>query len=416
LKLLGALLLLCAFAVPLGCESGTNDPLPGSDKATGDSGPTAAELARAFPDLPTLHDQAISRTCALNNGVCHNSKQYPDLRTPSSFLASTLMTPCNVEVDVRSKFKDACETPGDHLVIGTADEEILTADVLPEGAEGDAIRDLKLVLKNAPALKVGDGNIQIRRDAQVFNLPGATVSVIAGSTVTLRLGSDRDAKRFVDDRVYPWHDGMIRVADVNRNGVLGAPLNVHTIVPGDPMKSFLMLRIIDDAQGELMPLACRQWSATATRALGCWIEGLKTDDKGVVTNALDPIDYQGCAFQVDGRGRCADAAGNGFEGVEAFFGRTCGGAGCHVGEVRPAAGLDLTKGKAYGSLVDKPSSQVPSKKLVAPGAPAQSYLLCKLEGTCPDRVGVRMPKGANGVSETDLAAVREWIEAGAKPM
>jgi hypothetical protein len=416
LKLRTVLVLACAFVVPLGCESGTNDPLSGSDKATNGDGPTAAELARAFPDLPTLHDQAISRTCALNNGVCHNSKQYPDLRTPSSFLASTLMTPCNVEVDTRSKFKDACETAGDHLVIGTADEEILTADVLPDSAQGDAIRELRLVLKNAPVLKVGDGNVEVKRDAQVFKLPGATVSVISGSAVTLRLGSDRDAKRFVDDRVYPWHDGMIRVADVNRNGTFGAAQGVHTVVPGDPMKSFLLLRIIDETQGELMPLACRQWSATATRALGCWIEGLKVDDKGEVTNALDPIDYNGCAFQVDGRGRCADAAGEGFEGVEAFFGRTCGGSGCHVGEARPAAGLDLTKGKAYASLVDKPSTQVPAKQLVAPGAPAQSYLLCKLEANCPERVGVRMPKGANGVEETDLAAVRAWIEAGAKPM
>jgi len=406
---------MLAVAIPLGCQSGANDPLPESDRAT-NAGPTANELQRAsFPDLPTLHDQAISRTCALNNGVCHNSKQYPDLRTPTSFLATTLLTPCNVEVDVRAKFKDPCEPKGDHLVGAATDEEIATADVLPEGAEGDAIREVRLGLVNAPTLKVGDGALEIRRDGQVWKLPEATVSAVDGSTVTLRLGSNRDVKRFLDDRVYPWHDDMLRVADVNRNGVRGAAMGVHSVVPGDPMKSFLMLRIIDETQGELMPLACRQWSATATRALGCWIEGLKVDENGNARNAFDPIDYDKCTFQVDGRGRCAEAAGDGFEGVEAVFGRSCGGASCHIGEAKPAAGLDLSKGKAYAALVERASTQVPAKKIVAPGAPDQSYLLCKMEATCADRVGVRMPKGAFGVAETDLAAVRAWIRAGAKP-
>jgi hypothetical protein len=207
---------------------------------------------------------------------------------------------------------------------------------------------------------------------------------------------------------------MVRVADVNRNGVLGAAMGVSLIAPGDPSKSFVMSRILTDTYGELMPVVCRAWSEAATRALGCWIKGLKVDASGTVTNGFDPIDYASCDFDPTGKGRCIEEAASGFAAVQAIFSKSCGGASCHVDQQSPAAGLDLSVGKSAASLVGVASS-VPSMPRVTPGKPDASYLVCKLDATCSARIGDRMPRGGPALSTADLTTIRAWIEGGAPP-
>ena len=51
---------------------------------------------------------------------------------------------------------------------------------------------------------------------------------------------------------------------------------------------------------------------------------------------------------------------------------------------------------------------------VEPGRPDRSYLYCKLQPDCPDRVGARMPADGAPLSTADLEAVRRWIAAGAR--
>jgi hypothetical protein len=51
--------------------------------------------------------------------------------------------------------------------------------------------------------------------------------------------------------------------------------------------------------------------------------------------------------------------------------------------------------------------------LVAPGDPDHSYLLCKLDASCDDRFGARMPASGGPLSDFDLNAFRTWIAAGA---
>lgn len=88
---------------------------------------------------------------------------------------------------------------------------------------------------------------------------------------------------------------------------------------------------------------------------------------------------------------------------------------CHTID-EPKAELVLEPGRGYDRLVGKPSVQVPSLQLVAPGDPAGSYLWRKLDGTAS--VGEGMPRtlfGARRLPDRELERFRIWIEDGARP-
>lgn len=101
--------------------------------------------------------------------------------------------------------------------------------------------------------------------------------------------------------------------------------------------------------------------------------------------------------------------------VQQIFDMRCAGGSCHVGVQNPAllgGGLDLSAAQAAPCLIGKPSSQVSTWQRVQPGAPAQSYLMCKLDPTCSAQVGSPMPIGAP-LTTAELDALRSWIAAGA---
>ena len=218
---------------------------------------------------------------------------------------------------------------------------------------------------------------------------------------------------FWDNRIYPWTAAMVRVADPNHDGVLGHAQGMSLLVAGKPDKSYLFQRLIDPAQGDLMPRVCRSWDERATRALGCWIEGLKSDGNGRVANAMDPIDFAHCRTDTAARGLCFSASGDGasLSAVESLFARSCGGSACHIGQ--SAGGLELTRGKARMNLVDVPATGAPAQKRVQPGAPADSYLMCKLDPKCQTKTGATMPSGGAPLSSEDIALLSAWIASGA---
>jgi hypothetical protein len=397
-----------------------NPPSPDGGVGGGEGGPLpiAASAEELYPDLTLLHDQAMSRTCALNNGVCHNSKQYPDLHTATD-LVGYVGQRCNAQVDKRADVRDACEPPGDHLFTAGLDAEISWVEQLPADAPKGSVPQVTIhfgaPLAAAPKVDTAAA-LEVHRGTEVIKLAGAHMTAATTSSVTLDLkNAASETQAFLDDRVYPWTDLMVRVADINKNGVLGATLGISLITPGDPLKSFVLMRVLDDTLGELMPVVCREWSEAATRALGCWIKGLKTDPGGAVTNAFDPIDYAKCDFNPSGKGRCTQAASTGFPAVQAIFSKACGGSGCHIDEATPAGGLDLSIGKSLDALVNVPASSVSSAMRVNPAKPDESYLLCKLDATCAARTGSRMPRGETPLADQDLAIIRTWIETGAHP-
>lgn len=89
---------------------------------------------------------------------------------------------------------------------------------------------------------------------------------------------------------------------------------------------------------------------------------------------------------------------------------------CHLtGE--EAGGMSLVGDVAMGFLVGKPSEEAPAIMRVAAGNPDASYLVMKLEGThiAKGGSGAQMPFGAPPLSPEQIARVRQWIAAGAKP-
>ena len=88
--------------------------------------------------------------------------------------------------------------------------------------------------------------------------------------------------------------------------------------------------------------------------------------------------------------------------------------GCHPS----AAGLDLTAGSSYASIVDQSASEVPAMKRVRPFMPDSSYLVHKIQGTqgSVGGTGARMPLGCSGsgcLSNATINIIRNWILQGA---
>jgi len=88
-------------------------------------------------------------------------------------------------------------------------------------------------------------------------------------------------------------------------------------------------------------------------------------------------------------------------------------AACHL-TGQEAGKMALHPKAAYDTLVEVPS--VESEFLrVKPGAPDESYLLMKLEGSHLDHggIGLRMPMGGAPLDAATLAQFRAWIAMGA---
>ena len=85
--------------------------------------------------------------------------------------------------------------------------------------------------------------------------------------------------------------------DTNRNEIFGANSDTVTrgamVTPGSVEMSYLWGRLTADVPGTRMPLANAPLDNAAYAAIACWIESL---EDGETPNALDRIDYDGCAY------------------------------------------------------------------------------------------------------------------------
>ena len=87
---------------------------------------------------------------------------------------------------------------------------------------------------------------------------------------------------------------------------------------------------------------------------------------------------------------------------------------CHAS----AAGMNLTAGSSYNSIVNQDASEVPAMKRVRPFMPDSSYLVHKIQGTqtTVGGSGARMPLGCSGngcLSDVTINIIRNWILQGA---
>lgn len=88
---------------------------------------------------------------------------------------------------------------------------------------------------------------------------------------------------------------------------------------------------------------------------------------------------------------------------------------CHL-TGQEAGNLKLHPAAAHSSLISIASIESPLQR-VKPGAPQESYLMHKLDGTHLDAGGSgdRMPFGAPPLDEATRELFRRWIAAGARP-
>jgi hypothetical protein len=104
---------------------------------------------------------------------------------------------------------------------------------------------------------------------------------------------------------------------------------------------------------------------------------------------------------------------------ENVFTPRCATAGCHDDGSR-AGQLSLAPGRSHVAIVGVAAKNVgvvdDGTLLVKPGDPDASFLVTKVRPKVPVAAGVRMPPSGSGepLSDEEIAAIEEWVRAGAK--
>jgi hypothetical protein len=101
--------------------------------------------------------------------------------------------------------------------------------------------------------------------------------------------------------------------------------------------------------------------------------------------------------------------------VQPIFNTACATPNCHVMGSVTVDGLFLSQGVAYGQIVGVPSIGRPQMMRIAPGNADASYLYIKVTASTGDPriVGAPMPLQRPPLAASDIATLRDWINAGA---
>ena len=284
LCLMGLLIASCSGNV----DDGTIDP-PKNEH------PDVAEARRSLPTALELHTKVISRSCSPAGGVCHNGKEYPDLRTTGSMIAA-LSKPCNRDrfLDEPEMVFDGCEPAADELVVGDGSSEwrSLIAYLGPEEYDEQTFTSFRHLKTEAQAPRYMDRTPAriVRNGETIVNLPS-----------NLQLGSGSSDGKIVDVFNLEYASiralGYVKGGDPNGNGVFGASDGWAEIMPGKPEKSYLWARITGTVPGTRMPLANAPLTGPEYVAIICWIETADDDP-----DARDLIDYTSCNYARDPSG------------------------------------------------------------------------------------------------------------------
>ncbi|HVI04099.1 MAG TPA: hypothetical protein VM869_35650 [Enhygromyxa sp.] len=376
-----------------------------------------------------FHQKVIWRTCTPNGGVCHNSKEFPDLRTPANFVAAFGQN-CNVQYGEYQSVYDRCERPGDRFKLdGTGQIEVGWIESIP----GPFFEGEGLPPADSPGLHIhladpmpGDqtevystGSFErtFINDGKVEDFTFAEYSTLWYILPDRRhlIGEVRD---YQIDQVQELVSVGIIEGDPNRNDTFGARENdpVHLLEPGSPETSYLIARLRGEMAGELipgsrMPLANAPFTIEEMLALFCLVEGFPED--GTETDLERGIDYKNCSYSEDPAGLNLLGEGVTWSArISKILEFNCGG--CHSG-TSPQAGLTLTGEGVYARLLEA-STQNPEMPLITPGVPEESYLYLKLIGD-DSIIGNPMPynplTGMGTLSEAEIADVLTWITNGA---
>jgi hypothetical protein len=92
--------------------------------------------------------------------------------------------------------------------------------------------------------------------------------------------------------------------------------------------------------------------------------------------------------------------------IEPIFNGSCGGTGCHI--PGPTSGVSLGN---YNDVINSTGVQY-GQKIINAGNAANSPIIDKISSANPS-FGVRMPKGGNPLSQSQIDTLKSWINRGA---
>ncbi|MCY1075001.1 hypothetical protein [Archangium lansingense] len=388
-----------------------------------------------YPTGIELHRKLVMRTCSGTNGVCHNQKEYPDLHTPGTFVAS-IGAPCNVQSGTATGVFDRCERLGDRFrFVEQSFKEIEigwfelipgeTPELDPRGTRPDATTvGLHLYLHDPVPVTQDRINATGTFLRNFVNEQGNVQELAFASYDTNWWVLDDRRHLFAEvrenqrDTVESLVASGIVQGDQNRNGTYGARIAGNTvplIKPGKPEESYLVARLRgymgeQSVPGTRMPLANQPPNVQDMLALMCFIEGL--DPNTTQWSLGSSIDYNKCSYSANPSALSLAGSGDTWGArVLPILQSNCGG--CHGGE-NPQGGLNLlgSAHDVYERLVLKPSLQKPTLNLIQPGSLDKSYLFLKLTGD-GSITGSRMPinplNGNSPLPQEELTSIENWI-------
>jgi mono/diheme cytochrome c family protein len=158
------------------------------------------------------------------------------------------------------------------------------------------------------------------------------------------------------------------------------------VVTGDSVNSFLVQRIKGNLQPQ-MPWELTPLTSVQINLICLWIEqGAVNDSTGGGGGGSDTTYYG--------------------QAIQPIFDQFC--VACHASPESPDFGLlDMS---SYAGVMDSTGPHAP---IVIPGAPTESYLLQKIEGS-PGISGDRMPPGGPYLSAALTDTISQWIADGAQ--
>jgi len=396
--------------------------------------PIVIEAQEEFPTALDFHQKVIWRTCTPFDGVCHNSKEYPDLRTPAGFI-SAFGAPCNLQFGEFQSVYDGCERTGDRITLNSGgfvegEFEIGYIEYLPGESEGydttpaDDAPGLHVHLASPVQNEQPEG-YATADFSRKFVTEGVVEELVYDSFSTRWwvLGDGThlvgEVRNYQVEQVQDVLSVGIVEGDANHNGTFGAKVYdepAMLLEPGDPEGSYLIARLRGEMHGEevpgsRMPLANKPFSIPEMLALFCLVEGYS--EEAAATGLTLPIDYKNCSYTDDPEGLNLLGAGVTWEGrVRKILEFNCGG--CHSG-TDPADGLNLLEGDVFERLLEK-SAHVPDLALIEPGDEMASYLYLKLIGD-DSIIGQPMPynpiTGEGTLTQAEIDDVLTWIVNGA---
>jgi hypothetical protein len=393
-----------------------------------------------YPDLRTLWGTSVTNTCGPNSGVCHDSRQFPDLQTAAGLIGAVGQRCNQIRTDPTS-IDNMCEPPGDVLSFGAFTTHIGNVTATPDGAP----TTVTITLSDKIPAGTTTASVAVVRQlpglsAVKIPVPAAAINMltVASSTITLSYTAlaaapgigkgNKLSAFFVPNAFAPGDDSQVELGDPNGDGIFGATLGAALIKPGDPLNSFLFQRVLGPmpigpghpltnvaampATETQMPIANQQyWDIDPDLvALWCWISTMKPD----ASNADGPIDYANCDIS-----KMPDVTHQGNEATtySSVYATTlqpaCAGP-CHYKGTKEGTTLFLDDPQvAYDTLLGiggvhpSESSTIP---YVTPDDHTKSFLYLKVAGD--PTAGTRMPLGGM-LPQSQIDAIKTWIDQGA---